>query len=146
MICYLDTSALVKLYVEEEGSDLVMRYVREAGLVATSKVAYAETRAALARSKREGLLGNSTYREAVANFEEDCPSLFVLELTDAVVFKAGELVERFPLRGFDSIHLASVVTLVDALARAPKPEQVTVGCWDRLISEAMRSLGLTVFP
>ena len=44
MICYLDSSALVKLYVEEEGSDLVMRNVREADLVATSKVAYAETR------------------------------------------------------------------------------------------------------
>ena len=45
MICYLDTSALVKLYVCEEGTDLVRRQVNEASIIATAKVAYPETRA-----------------------------------------------------------------------------------------------------
>ncbi len=48
MILYLDTSALVKLYVSEEGSEIVRGAVESAGRVATSRIAYAEARAALA--------------------------------------------------------------------------------------------------
>jgi len=54
MILYLDTSALVKVYVEEEGSPLVQGLIAGASLVATSRIAYAEARAALARASREG--------------------------------------------------------------------------------------------
>jgi uncharacterized protein with PIN domain len=53
---YLDTSSLVKLDVAETGSEVVQQLVGEAHVVATSIVAYAETRAALARLRREGVL------------------------------------------------------------------------------------------
>ena len=53
MILYLDTSSLVKLYVDEPGSEDVLRLVDQAELVTTSVVAYAEARAALARRRRE---------------------------------------------------------------------------------------------
>ena len=46
MILYLDTSALVKLYLDEEDSGAVHEAVEVAEGVATSTVAYAETRAA----------------------------------------------------------------------------------------------------
>ena len=46
---YLDTSALVKLYVEEEGRETVFEAVEGADRVATSTVAYAESRAAFDR-------------------------------------------------------------------------------------------------
>lgn len=49
MICYLDTSTLVKVYVREQGSEAVRNLVDAASVVATSKVAYPEARAALAR-------------------------------------------------------------------------------------------------
>lgn len=62
MICYLDTSALVKLYVHEQGSETVRKLVDAASVVATSKVAYPEARAALARGFREGLLAEKDYR------------------------------------------------------------------------------------
>lgn len=42
MILYLDTSSLVKLYVEEEYSDMVKEWVREAETVSTCRVAYPE--------------------------------------------------------------------------------------------------------
>jgi len=54
VICYLDSSALVKLYVHEQGSETVRKLVDAASAVATSKVAYPEARAALARGFREG--------------------------------------------------------------------------------------------
>ncbi len=80
MICYLDTSALVKLYVCEEGTDLVRRQVKEASIVATAKVAYPETRAALARGLRIETLTLSAYKEAVMNFIADWPRFVTREL------------------------------------------------------------------
>ena len=53
MTLYVDTSSLVKLYVTEAGSEVVRQLVSDATVVATSVVAYAETRAAL------GTLGHS---------------------------------------------------------------------------------------
>ena len=48
MILYLDTSSLVRLYVDESGSADVRRLVEQAEIVAASVVAYPEARAALA--------------------------------------------------------------------------------------------------
>ena len=45
MTLYLDTSSLVKLYVAEPGSDAVRKLVDDATVVATSYIAYTETRA-----------------------------------------------------------------------------------------------------
>jgi uncharacterized protein with PIN domain len=53
---YVDTSSLVKLYVTEAGSEVVRQLVGGATVVATSVVAYTETRAALARLRRERAL------------------------------------------------------------------------------------------
>jgi predicted nucleic acid-binding protein len=59
LILYLDTSALVKLYVEEAGTGEVATRVDEATIVATCRVAYAQARAAFARHRREGGLAAS---------------------------------------------------------------------------------------
>ena len=54
MMLYLDTSALVQLYVDEKKSKTVKQAVHQADAVATSLLAYTEARAAFARSRREG--------------------------------------------------------------------------------------------
>ena len=54
MIVYLDTSALVKLYVQEVGSTEVRRAVARADLVATSLVAYVEARSAFGEKTSDG--------------------------------------------------------------------------------------------
>ncbi len=107
MTLYLDTSSLVKLYVAEDGSDLVRQLVGEASVVATSVIAHAEARAALARLRREGGLGASQFASAKREFEEQWPDYLALEVTDSLSRAAGDLAERYGLRGFDSIHLAS---------------------------------------
>jgi uncharacterized protein len=107
MTLYVDTSSLVKLYVTEAGSDVVRDLVGGAAVVATSVVAYAETRAALARLRRESMLGASKFSAAKREFESQWPAYLKLEATDSLCRAAGELAERYHLRGFDSIHLAS---------------------------------------
>jgi hypothetical protein len=54
LILYLDTSSLVKLYVEETGSPEVEGLADKASLLCTSVIAYPEARSALARLHRGG--------------------------------------------------------------------------------------------
>lgn len=101
----------------------------EASVVATSKVAYPEARAALARGFREGLLEEKDYRQVVAALQSDWPRYLALEISDSLAWLAGELAEKHRLRGFDAIHLAAAVTLkaqvkgqVAAQEKAREPE------------------------
>ncbi|ALA57967.1 type II toxin-antitoxin system VapC family toxin [Nitrospira moscoviensis] len=111
MILYLDTSAVVKLYVEERLSAELQNAVGEAEAVATSLLAYAETRAAFARARRDMRLPSHAYQRVVGAFEEDWPRYLVVEVTDHLVKRAGELAELRALRGSDALHLASALVL-----------------------------------
>lgn len=111
MIIYLDTSSLVKIYVDEAGSSRVKEFVDSASVVSTSKVAYAEARAAFARKHKEGGFSLNTLRKIVEDLNRDWESYFVIEVTDGLIRSSGDLAEKYLLRGFDSIHLASAVNL-----------------------------------
>jgi uncharacterized protein len=104
---YLDTSSLVKLYVGEAGSDAVRQAVSQARVVATSVIAYAEIRAALARIRRRGGVTAAKLTSIRREFEEQWPAYLRVEVTHALCRAAGDLAEQYGLRGFDSIHLAS---------------------------------------
>ena len=71
MILYLDTSALVKLYVEELGTSMVTARVERAEAVATVRATYAEARAALARHRRERALTAASLRRAVRELDRE---------------------------------------------------------------------------
>lgn len=109
MILYLDTSSLVKLYVEETGSDAIQRIKEKARIVVTSKIAYAEARAAFARKHKEGLLPLLELKKIISDFNLDWEKYVVIEITNSLIFNAGNLAEKYFLRGFDSIHLASAI-------------------------------------
>ncbi|MFP4427760.1 MAG: type II toxin-antitoxin system VapC family toxin [Desulfovermiculus sp.] len=111
MILYLDTSSLVKLYVEESGSNLVDRLVNSSRIIATSIVAYAEARAAFARRHREKSLSAIHYDHVKQELRQDWPNYCVVQAHQDVVLGAGDLAEKYALRGFDAIHLASAVAL-----------------------------------
>ena len=71
MILYLDTSALVKLYVDEPGRERVEAAVRNAERIATVRVTYAEARAAFARQRRERAITARDLRTLVRALDED---------------------------------------------------------------------------
>jgi uncharacterized protein len=136
MTVYLDTSSAIKLYVAEGGSDEVRRLVREATVVATSVVTHAETRAALARLRRERGLTVAKFRSAKRAFEEQWPSFMKLDATDALCQTAGEFAERYRLRGFDSVHLAS---FAEVAGRAG-PRETRFSSFDDRLNEAARKV------
>ena len=79
----------------------------QATVVATSGVAYPETRAALARRRRERALTAAAFTRAKRAFEDDWPRYLAVEASASVCREAGELAERYRLRGYDAVHLAS---------------------------------------
>lgn len=111
MIIYLDTSSLVKIYVDEAGSSRVKELVDSSSVVSTSKVAYAEARAAFARKHKEGGLPRNALRKIVEDLNRDWENYFAIEVTDGLIRSSGDLAEKHLIRGFDSIHLASAVNL-----------------------------------
>jgi predicted nucleic acid-binding protein len=108
---YLDTSALVKLYVEEEGSAAVAAALDEAEAACTVRVSYAEARAAFARHRREGALSATDLRRVVRALDEDWSAYQVVDVSDGLVRRAGALSERHALRAFDALQLAAALEL-----------------------------------
>lgn len=142
MILYLDTSSLVKLYVDEPGSPEVQQLVDQAELVTTSVVAYAEARAALARRRREKYLKPAGYRRAKAALDADWHSILTLEVAETLAKSAGELAERHRLRGFDALHLASYLIIVREFAG----EKVRFASADQALDRAARRAARAVRP
>jgi predicted nucleic acid-binding protein len=136
MTLYLDTSSLVKLYVEEVGSDDVRGAVGQAAVVATSIVAYPETRAALARLRRSGSLTVTGFAAAKRTFEAQWPAFLTVEVTAAVSQEAGEFAERYGVRGFDALHLASFAEI----ARRAGPVETSFSSFDDRLNNASRDV------
>jgi predicted nucleic acid-binding protein len=134
---YLDTSSLVKLYVSESGTDAVHALVDAATVVVTSSIAYTETRAALARRRREGALRPRAFVSAKKAFESDWPRYFTLEVTSALCREAGEFAERYKLRAHDSVHLAAFAQT----AREAGVRNTRFSSYDDPLNRAARSVG-----
>jgi uncharacterized protein len=114
-VIYFDTSALVKRFVNEKGSDLVQSLVQGANAIATAKIAYTEIYAGLTRKLREGNLSKARYTVACRQFESDWRAYVRVELIDDILLLARDLIQRHPLKGFDAVHLASALQLKIAL-------------------------------
>lgn len=141
MILYLDTSALVKLYVREPGSTALRSHASKAEALATSVVAYAEARAAFGRLKQSGTSSEGRHQQRLERFGLDWEALLRVELIPEVLRSAGDLAEIYSLRGFDSIHLASALWLK---ARVSVPVDFAV--FDRRLGVAAARAGLAVVP
>jgi predicted nucleic acid-binding protein len=132
---YLDTSSLVKLYVEQSGSDEVRQELGDAEVGATSLVAYAEARAAFARLRREGSITAVAFRAVKRDFDGDWSKYLVVDPTPELCQTAGELAERYRLRGFDSIHLATFLHV----AREARSSEARFSSFDRPLNRAARA-------
>ena len=115
-ILYLDTSALVKLYVREEGREEVRRAVGRAGAVAISEVGYVEARSAFARREREGSFSIEGHDREVRRLRRDFGGVYLTRsVTGEVVARAGELARVHALRAYDAVHLATALILREEL-------------------------------
>ena len=75
--------------------------------VATVRITYAETRAALAGVRRNRALTARRYARLKAIWESMWPDIDMIDVDQPLVAHAAHLAERYPLRGYDAIQLAA---------------------------------------
>lgn len=141
MIVYFDTSALVKRYVVEAGSDAVTALWNNSQPPASSWLLYAETTAAFARRRRERSAPVAEIDNAHRLFRNDWLRFHRIPIDDEVNALVDALLARHPLRGGDAVHLASALHL-----RELAQDDVTFACADIALNAAARAEGLAVSP
>lgn len=136
MTVYLDTSDLVKLYVDEPGSADVQALVEQADVVATSVLAYPEARATFGRRRRERLMTPSEARAAVRQLDADWPHFMAIVCDGDLARAAGRLADGHGIRGADAVHLASF----EALLARSDDEELRFSSADDRLTKAARTL------
>ena len=137
MILFFDTSALLKLYIVEAGSEALKARVVEAEAVAVCRVAWAEAHAALSRRAREVPGDALVIEQAKAALAQDWPRFVVMEVDQALVERAGNYADTFALRGYDSIQLAAAFE-AGRIAQSP----ICFACFDARLNKAADVLGM----
>ena len=139
---YLDASAWVKQYYEEEGSSLLRNLFQQNLQLACASLGVIEVTATLVRKRRPGQSGVSLLEQKAAELQRDAARFFVIDLSNDIVDDAKTLVWQFGLRGSDSVHLASVLYIHRAYVQ-PEDKLFLVTS-DRELRTAAEQSGLVV--
>lgn len=137
MTLYLDTSVIVKLYVQEDESDQVVAEVAESDAVCTSVLAYPEVYAVFERRRRDRSIAPAALKSAKQAFEADWSSWFGIAIDRHLIHDSARLAERHGLRGADAIHLASF----ERILATSEDDDVRFLCADERLRKAARNLG-----
>jgi predicted nucleic acid-binding protein len=141
---FFDTSALVKLYHYEAGTERVEEvFTQPDSPMVISELATVELHAALARRVRMGEITVQAQDEALRNFEDDCAHRFVIDpFGSPVMQRARELLQRYgstrALRTLDALQLGACLTVQSR-------GEVVFVCADTPLGEIGKLEGLTVF-
>ncbi len=115
MTCYLDTSALCKIYHRESGTDTMLELYTGSQSIQISELARLELLATTMRKFREGHLDEETHQVLLARFEEDVRQRYeLLRFSSLVVEETARILGTYgrgnPLRTLDAIHFAFYCT------------------------------------
>jgi predicted nucleic acid-binding protein len=137
---YLDSSALVKRYIAEDGSGAIDRLLADHPYAATSRLAYPEILSALNRKHRKREFSSRILGELIASFESDWGRLFILEFDVELLPIIKQAIRKHAIRGADAVHLASAMWL-----RSVLKEDVIFACADAKLLDAARAERLLAF-
>lgn len=136
---YADSSVLVKRHVPEAGSDWFQSLAAPAAghLIITARISLVEVYSALNRRLREAQLDPNDYAQIAADFAALCAAEYELaELTPAVIQRARQLLERYPLRAYDAVQLASALLTNETLQAIGLPDLTFLAADTRLLTAA----------
>jgi Predicted nucleic acid-binding protein, contains PIN domain len=137
---FLDTSALVKRYVREIGSDWILSITDPAtdNDLAISQITWVEVHSAFARRLRDGSLSAQRFDLIAQKVREDFENEYrVIDVDQTLIETAGELVMQHPLRAYDSVQLASALRFQSTtLLSQPETQLIFVSADNRLLDIA----------
>jgi len=138
-VYFLDSSALVKRYVAETGSDWIhtVTHLTAGNSLVIARITWVEALGALARRQREGDLSPEDIQKAIQLFRYDLDTQYrVVELDIPLTETAGALITRHPLRAYDAVQLASALRVQAELTRTKAPPLRFLVADDRLAAIA----------
>lgn len=109
MITYVDTSSLLKLIIDEEGSEEAGVIWDQADALASVILVVVEARAALASAVRNRRLTLRQLHQAKVVLDTLVEELNLVEVSEELINIAAQLAEDEALRGYDAVHLAAAL-------------------------------------
>ncbi len=110
---YVDSSSLLKRYIEEAGSEEVQGIFQETPRIFVSWLTYSECVATFGRLHRTNFIRSEEYEYLVDSFVNDWQGFEVNRETEQLEPIITSLVTRFGLRGADAVQLACAVFLME---------------------------------
>jgi len=146
MIYYCDSSAVSKIYLEEAGTTFMrkIRHNAPRDELFINDTTGPEVLSALHRRFRAGDLTMEVFSEARNDFRRDYFEFFHrVFLSEPVFALAMELIEKYPLKGYDSIQLAAALHM-QAVLRVSNGQEVHFLGSDKVLNNAAQREGLVV--
>jgi predicted nucleic acid-binding protein len=140
---YLETSALVKLYVYELGTErlLALDSSDSGHRFAIMSLAQIEFRAAIRRRQRNGEIPDDAADELIESFRQHTEGKFLMQpFSHSVLDVAFALVDGYALKGYDAMQLAGYL-LLRSISGAQDPVFV---CSDKALLLAARNEGCPI--
>jgi len=140
---YLETSALVKLYVYEHGTERLLSLAASGTghRFAILSLAQVELRSAIRRRQRGGEIPDDEADEVIESFRRHSEGTFLVQpVSDSLLDVGLELVDGYALRAYDAMQLAGYV-LLRSISGAEEP---TFVCADKALLSAARNEGYSV--
>ena len=141
MILYCDTSALMKLFVEEEHSGLMQNVSAASERVVVSMLTWAEMLSALSRKQRTGQVRAAQVVTALEEIEAEWPRYYKLGVDTDLITDAGQLALHHGLRAYDSVQLASAQRIHRSLGN-----NLIFCCFDKQLNAAAAALAINILP
>lgn len=111
MLVFFDSSAFVKRYVSEAGTEAVLRWCDQATHIGLSAIVLPEIVSAFCRLRREGRIDEKQYLQLKTLLLLDIEDATLCDLTPAVLARSITSLETNVLRGMDAIHIGSALAL-----------------------------------
>lgn len=109
MNLYLDSSALIKRYIHEAGSEKVLNLCARAEDIVLSVLCVPETVSTFCRLMRERRMSGEIYGLLKRDFQEDLHQTSLVPLTSDVIETSIHCLEKSSVGTLDAIHLATAL-------------------------------------
>ena len=113
---FCDSSAIVKRYVNEIGSNFVdnLANLKSGNVILLARITRVEVAAAIARRLKIGSISAGDAQNALAAFQHDLTNnYFTVEITPILLSAAMNLATKHSLRGYDAVQLAAALEAND---------------------------------
>jgi len=111
MRVFFDSSAFVKRYIQEAGTEEILAWCDRATEIVLAGIALPEIISAFCRLRRESRIDNTQYRQLKTLLLADIEDAAICDLTPMVIARTIAALEAGALRGMDAIHIGSALIM-----------------------------------